>query len=234
MKRHLLLAGIVAVLLAGYFLIVPILGLSQVLTNYVDSVYAAHPELVARYYPLLLLGYFAAFALTIVLCLPLAALMVVIGGLVFGFAGFVAALLAITIGSIPPFLAARRYGGPALAKTDAQLVQRFRHGFERNQFQYLVLMRLIPWAPFPVTTVLAGALGMGTAKFLIGTALGFVPAGLALNAIGHGLGRLGELRSISVLDLFRDPDFLLAAAGVSAIALLSFLRRVPALTRLFG
>lgn len=233
MKRRILLGVLVAPIIIGAILAVPIFGLSQIIISYVDQLHSAHANII-RYYWLLLLVYFIVYALTVALCLPLAALMTVVGGLLFGIPGFLIAVLAVAIGSIPPFLAARRFAGPALAKIDSHMVNRFQRGFDRNQFQYLTLMRLIPWAPFTVTTIVAGALGMGLMKFLIGTALGFVPIGIALNAIGHGLGRLSDLHNLSVFQLYRDPDFLIAAGGVGAIALLTLLRKSRALTRLLN
>ena len=128
----------------------------------------------------------------------------------------------------------RRYAGAAMAKIDAAMVNRFRRGFERHQFQYLILMRLLPWAPFTITTIIAGALGTNLTKFILGTALGFLPAGLAFNAVGHGLARLTDLRSVSAAQLYRDPDFLIAVAAVSIVVLLSFSRRIPFVARLFN
>jgi uncharacterized membrane protein YdjX (TVP38/TMEM64 family) len=234
MKKRIFLAGIAILLLAGSILVVPILGLSQIIISYVDQIHSANADIIIRYYPLLLIVYFIAYVLIVALCLPLAALMALIGGLMFGFAGFLTALLSVTLGSVVPFLASRKFARPALAKIDSEMVQRARRGFDRNPFQYLVLMRLVPWAPFTVTTIVAGALGMDLVSFLAGTALGFVPVGLALNAVGHGLRRLAELRNISVAQLYRDPDFLMATGGVGAIALLTLLRKVPAVSRLFG
>src|SRR5262249_18791823 len=150
-----------------------------------------------------------------------------LGGWLFGLWSLPVAVLSVLAGSVVPFLLSRRYAGPALAKIDSTTVDRLRQGFDRNQVQYLILMRLVPWAPFTVQTIVAGALGMSLTKFLIGTALGFLPAGLAFNAIGHGLARMSDLRSLSAAQLYSDPDFLMAVAGVSAVALLSFSRRIP-------
>ena len=94
----------------------------------------------------------------------------------------------------------------------------------RNSFQYLILMRVMPWAPCSVTTIIAGAFGMRLWPFLLGTAIGFVPAGLALNMIGRGLRQIGDGGDVFVAALYRDPDFLLTASGVGLIVMLSLLR----------
>jgi uncharacterized membrane protein YdjX (TVP38/TMEM64 family) len=233
MTRRLLLAGAAAALLFAFILMLAMPGIADAILRLAEYLSAAEPDLMKRHYALLLFAYVAAFTVCVALCLPAAAVMTILGGVLFGFTGFIAALLAITFGSVGPFLASRRLAGPALARVDSRAVERFRGGFARNQLQYLVLMRLVPWAPFPVTTIVAGALGMGVARFVVGTALGFVPAGLALNAIGHGLGGLGDLRTVSAAQLYGSPDFLLGIAGIGAIVLLTLLPRVPGVARYF-
>jgi uncharacterized membrane protein YdjX (TVP38/TMEM64 family) len=174
---------------------------------------------------LLYLGYLVLCAAGVAVCLPVAAILTALGGAWFGFAGFPLALVGTTAGSIVPFFIGRRIGAPALAKIDAKIVARLRSGFARNALQFLILMRLLPWAPFSVTTIAAGALEMRPKNFLAATALGFVPSGVALNAIGHGAVRLGDLQKVSVTDLLRQPDFLLLFGGIGALALLDIFRR---------
>lgn len=232
-KSH-VIAGLAIAVMGMLIVAVPVFGLADTVLQYGETLRTGNPSLIGRYYPLLLLIYFLLYATSVALCLPLAALMAVAGGWFFGLWSLPVAVLSIVAGSIAPFLLARRYAGRALTKIDSAMVDRFRKGFDRNQFQWLLLMRLLPWAPFTVTTIVAGALGMETTKFLIGTALGFLPAGLAFNAIGHGLAHLTDMHSISAMQLYRDPDFLMAIAGVSAVALIGFLRKLPVLTRFFG
>ena len=66
---------------------------------------------------------------------------------------------------------------------------------------------------------------MPLAKFLVATALGSVPAGIALNAIGHGAARVGEVETVSASDLLRQPEFLLLLGGIGGLVILDMLRR---------
>jgi uncharacterized membrane protein YdjX (TVP38/TMEM64 family) len=233
--KRLLLVCAIAIAVAGLSIVaVRIFGVTDSILQYAETVRSGDPDLIARYYLLLLLLYFLVFAVTVALCLPLVALMAALGGWMFGFWSLPVAALSVIAGSIVPFLLSWRYASPALAKIDSATIDRLRRGFDRNQIQYLILMRIVPWAPFSVTTIVAGALGMNLTKFLVGSALGFLPAGLAFNAIGHGLARLSDLNSLPAAQLYRDPDFLMAVAGVSAVALLSFSRRIPFVARLFN
>lgn len=215
------LGGFTAVAIAAFALVLP--NLDFILRS-IDQLRLArsHVPFFEAYFAL---GYLLLCVGVTALCLPATALVVAAGGAILGFAGFPLSLLGITVGSLAPFLIARRVAGAALDKIDAPVIRRFRHGFARNDFQFLVLMRVVPWAPFPVTTIIAGALCIETTKFAFATALGFVPSGLALNAIGHGLTRLASLRNISMLDFLMDRDFLVAVLGVAALLGLTSLKR---------
>jgi len=191
--------------------------------SYLEGMRSAHAQFTPHY--VLYLGYILLCAVGVAICLPVGALLTAAGGALFGFAGFPLALVGITAGSIIPFVVSRKFGGSALAKIDARLVDRFRRGFQRNASQFLILMRLLPWAPFSVITIIAGALKMPLANFLIATALGFVPAGIALNAIGRGAARFGALQKISAIDLLREPEFLLLFGGIGGLAVLDIIRR---------
>jgi len=191
--------------------------------SYLEGMRSAHAQFTPQYVPYL--AYVLLCAAGVAMCLPVGALLTAVGGAIFGFAGFPMALVGITAGSIIPFVVSRKFGGSALAKFDSRLVERFRRGFQRNAAQFLILMRLLPWAPFSVITIIAGALKMPLANFLIATALGFVPAGVALNAIGRGAARFGALQKISAIDLLRDPEFLLLFGGIGGLAVLDIIRR---------
>ena len=232
MKKSLLIVAAIIAAIGFSIVAVPIFGLADPIIQYADGLRSGDPDFIARYYLPLLLAYFVIYATTIALCLPLAALMAGVGGWLFGIWALPVAVLSVIAGSIVPFLLSRRYAAPALAKVDSETVDRLRRGFDRNQIQFLILMRVVPWAPFTIVTIVAGALGMHLTKFLIGSALGYLPAGLAFNAIGHGLSRLSDLHSLSAAQLYRDPDFLVAEAGIAFIALVMFVRRVPLVARL--
>jgi uncharacterized membrane protein YdjX (TVP38/TMEM64 family) len=217
---------VTALVLAALVLLAGLAFARSVLTeDFMDleRIRVAQEQLAPLY--VLYFGYVLLCAVGVAVCLPVAAVMTAAGGALFGFAGFPLALLGTTAGSIIPFLISRKFGAPRLAKLDAQIVAHFRRGFARNASQFLILMRLLPWAPFSVTTIVAGAVEMPLAKFVVATALGSVPAGIALNAIGHGVVRVAEVQKISATDLLRQPEFLLLLGGIGGLVVLDMLRR---------
>ncbi|TAL00429.1 MAG: TVP38/TMEM64 family protein [Rhodospirillaceae bacterium] len=226
MERRVLLIGLAAacIAFATFLFAMRFYGLSHALVTCLDTLQLEYAGFIGRNPTVVLATFVLLYALVVTLALPLTGTMDIVGGAVLGLAGFPAAMFSVCIGSIVPFLIARKLGATALMRFDSGLVQRVRHGFVRNGLQYLILMRLLPWAPCSVTTIISGALGMRLWPFLLGTGIGFVPAGLALNMIGRGLRRIGDSRDISVVALYRDSDFLLAVVGVGMVAILSLSR----------
>src|ERR1041384_4290365 len=100
-------------------LAVPMFGLTDMIVQQADRLRSGENDFISNNYVLCLLLYFVLCTAAIALCLQAAALMSVAGGWLFGFWSFAPAVLGIIVGSIPPFLIARRYAGPALAKIDS-------------------------------------------------------------------------------------------------------------------
>ncbi len=83
----------------------------------------------------------------------------------------------------------------------------------------LVLLRLLPIAPYTVVNLMLGAVGIGLPRFLIGTFLGLLPGSLAATAFGHQLERL-------ISDPSWQDGALLALVLAAAVAVLFALRRL--------
>ena len=222
-KRAALIGLVVACAAFGaYILAAQLLDLSHMLATRVDALHAQYADYIAQHRTLVLAAFLAVYFLVMTLSLPLAGTMDLIGGFILGRIAFPIAIFCIGFGSIVPFLIARRVGMATLARFDTALVQRVQRGFTRTAFQYVIIMRLVPWAPVSATTVIAGALGMSLRPFMLATVLGFLPAGFALNSIGEGLRHLSEARNVSIGELYSDHDFLFAALGVVVIVALGF------------
>lgn len=113
----------------------------------------------------------------------------------------------------------RRYGEERLQQLQIDRLDQIIDHLQRSGLAGLVLLRLLPIAPYTVVNLMLGAVGIGLPRFLIGTLLGLLPGSLAATAFGHQLERL-----------VRDPSWsdggLLAAVLVAAVAILFGLRRL--------
>jgi len=114
----------------------------------------------------------------------------------------------------------RRFLGPRL--------NRIRRGIARRGILAVTTVRLVPIAPFTLVNLVAGALKIPLADYLIGTALGLAPGLLAMSLLGDQLARL--LAGPTLFDVGVLIAVVIAWIGLS-IALQPLLARARARRR---
>jgi uncharacterized membrane protein YdjX (TVP38/TMEM64 family) len=179
---------------------------------------AAHPFLSALI--------FVALYITIVaISVPASLWLSVPGGLLFGWmAGGALSWFASIVGATLAFLAARAAIDPAKENTNTGRYARFKAGFERNAFSYIIILRLMP-LPFFVVNTAAGAFHVKVRIFAAASAIGLVPASFLFAALGETAG--DALKAGETLDMsfFQDPKILAVFIGFASLSLLPILIR---------
>ena len=132
--------------------------------------------------------YIITYTTVVSLSLPSAGFLTMAGGLYFGWlTGGFAAATAACIGAFVLFsitrLAAHGTGPATLSPRFAKL----QSGFQSNALNYLIFLRLIPAVPFCVVNIVPALLGMPLKTFMLGTALGMLPATFTFSSLGAGL-----------------------------------------------
>lgn len=156
-----------------------------------DALYAQSATLdsyVARNYlaavTLFMLIYGAAVASSI----PGASFLTLSGGFLFGaWAGGAAAWIAATIGATAIFLAARTAFGDALRARARGWLSRLGDGFRANAFNYLLVLRLTPIAPFFVVNLAPAFFNVNLRDYVLATLLGMIPGAFVYASVGAGL-----------------------------------------------
>ena len=149
-------------------------------------------------------------------------LLVAATGLIFGSAlGFAYALAGTLLAALATYAAGwllgrdtiHRYGGRSLNRVSAALA--------RRGVTTMILVSLLPIAPFTLTSMAAGAFHLRLRDYLLGTLIGITPGLLAVTVIGSQLGAL--LRADDL-----DTVLVTAAAILLAIGALALLREYVA------
>lgn len=85
-----------------------------------------------------------------------------LGGLLFGLllGSFVVVVAATTVGASIVFFAVRTALGDSLKTKAKGSIDKMRRGFEKNVFNYLLVLRLISIFPFFIINIAAGMLGV--------------------------------------------------------------------------
>lgn len=182
-----------------------------------------------QHYALVLLSYFALFALGTVLMLPGVLFWgTLAGGYLFGWpVALAVSLSGGTFGAVTLFLASRSVLRPWFRSRLKIWSGRVEEGVRRDAFSYMLAMRLL-FIPYPLVNLLPGLVGVKLRDFVLTTVLGLLPSMAAYAVLGAGIGRsllAGDAVDPKALSLDLAP----ALAALGGLALLPVAYRHMAL-----
>ncbi|HAV09561.1 MAG TPA: hypothetical protein DEF12_09075 [Rhodobacteraceae bacterium] len=181
------------------------------------------------HYTLSALLFLCAYVAIVAFSLPGGTLATLTGGFLFGlFPGAVFNIVAATIGAAIIFSAVRAGFGEKLAarlSASEGAVGRLKQGIDANQWEMLLLMRLVPVVPFFMANIVPALVGVTLGPFVITTFLGIIPAGLVFTSIGSGLGEVFARGDSPDLSLFFSPKIMGPILGIAALAALPMVLR---------
>ena len=215
-RRFAPLGALLAVALAAYWA-----GLPQMLSPAaIGREQAVLHAAVAARPGVALAAYVAAYAVLIGACLPVALMLSLIGGMIFGpWLGATAVLVGATTGAVITYAAMRSAFAPLLlsrAERDPRL-QRVIHGFGRSAFSYILTLRFIPVVPFALVNVAAGLAAAPLRAFVLATLAGGVPTALIYAGLGAGLGAsLGSEQSLD--QALQSPRLIVPLASLFVLS----------------
>ncbi|WP_280553251.1 bifunctional TVP38/TMEM64 family protein/FAD-dependent oxidoreductase [Halomonas sp. 25-S5] len=193
-RRRLILAAVIALLVAAYFLS----GADQALT--LDNLQAEQARFQAwlAAEPLTVAGgFFLIYVAITAVSLPGATLLTLLGGALFGFGwGLLLISFASTLGATLAALIARTLARGPLERRFATQLERINAGIEREGAFYLFTLRLIPLFPFFVINLVMGLTRMRLTTFYWVSQLGMLPGTAVYVNAGRELGNLESLAGI--------------------------------------
>jgi uncharacterized membrane protein YdjX (TVP38/TMEM64 family) len=175
-------------------------------------------------YALTVLAFIAAYILIVAFSLPGATIATLTGGFLFStFPGALFNILAATIGAAAIFMAARWGGGEKLAaKMDSSegAVKKIKSAIDDNQWEALLLIRLVPAVPFFMANLIPALVGVSLFRFVVSTFFGIIPGAVVYTSVGAGLGEVFARGETPNLGIIFEPAILLPILGLSALAAL--------------
>lgn len=174
---------------------------------------AAGPLVAALIYILVYMAV-AAFSL------PIAALVSVSGGFLFGIVlGALYAVAGATLGATILFLAARTAFCNVLRAKAGSAIKKMEDGFREDAFSYLLVLRLVPLFPFFLVNLVPAFLGVKLRTFVVATFLGIIPGALVFASVGNGLGAVFDAGRMPDLGILLSPPILLPIIGLALLAM---------------
>lgn len=161
------------------------------------------------------------YATAIAFSVPGGLVMTITGGFLFGnVMGTAYVVVAATIGASAIFLIARTALGEPLRARAGPWLGRLEAGFQRNAFNYLLVLRLIPLFPFFVVNLVPAFLGVRLAPYVVATFVGIIPATFVYSTVGAGLDSLFESDQEFTATGILTPEIITALVGLAVLALL--------------
>ena len=170
------------------------------------------------------IAYIAIYIGSVAFSLPGGALLTVVGGFLFGqLVGVAYVVIGASTGATALFLIAKTTVGDALEARMGPWLKKMEAGFQKNAFNYLLAMRLIPLFPFFVVNLVPAFLGVRLQTYILATVIGIVPGTFVLVQVGVGLGSIFESgEELSLANAF-TTDIVLALIGLAILSLLPIL-----------
>ena len=188
----------------------PSLAELQMWQQQFNAVYAAHPVIVSLVYVLV-------FTVVSALCLPGAAVLMLISGAAMGlWVGTLLANLASVLGACLALLAVRRGWRRQVEQRWRAQLQQLNEGLVHSGARYILWLRLLPVIPYAPLNLLCGLTRLRLLPFAWASFAGMLPG----TAVYVNAGT--ELAALQSLEDLWSPSMLWALALLIALATLPF------------
>lgn len=158
------------------------------------------------------------YALAVALSLPVATLITLMGGALFGlWVGTFVVVLGATLGATAIFLIARSAMGKSLRQKAGPLYQKVTNNMAKNAASYMLFMRLVPLFPFFLVNIVPALFNVRLVPYVLTTAVGILPGTVIYVNFGRELGSIQSLTDLA------SPQMLLALGLLGAFALVPVL-----------
>jgi uncharacterized membrane protein YdjX (TVP38/TMEM64 family) len=175
----------------------------------------------AHVHPILTVaGYVAVYAVAIGLSLPVAMVLTVTGGLLFGtWIGGFSASVGATLGATLVFVACRTAAGDLLRRRAGPTIARIEDGVLADAFSYVMMLRLLPVMSMTLANLALGFIEIPLRTFVLATFAGILPVSLIYASLGASLGKLFAQGAHPHLHELVRPGTLAALAGLAVLSL---------------
>ncbi len=175
-----------------------------------------------NHYWSILIGAMAVYSASTALSLPVATLLSLTIGFLFGlWVGTGIILFSATLGATLAFLSARYVLADVVSRRMGMMAKKLIAEFHRSDFNYLLFLRLVPLFPFWLINLATAFTPIKVQTYVAATAIGIIPGAFVFTNLGQSLGRIDS------------PDQLLSFKTINALILLSIFALIPVFVKKF-
>ena len=156
-----------------------------------------------------ILIFIVSYSFLVLLNFPIISLLSLSGGLFFGaIIGGIIVTISATLGSMFFFIGAKYFFYDFFKKRVLRHLVKFEYNFKKNEFGFLLILRLVPALPFVVQTLIAACLGANITKFFWATLLGIMPVTFIITNIGSSIHEIILSGEEVSLHLIYQPQYI--------------------------
>ncbi|OGP76246.1 MAG: hypothetical protein A2V86_12415 [Deltaproteobacteria bacterium RBG_16_49_23] len=175
-----------------------------------------------NHYWSILIGIMIIYTVSTALSLPVATPLSLTTGFLFGlWVGTAIIFFSATLGATLVFLAARYVFAESVSRRMGTISKKLISEFNRNDFNYLLFLRLVPLFPFWLINLATAFTPIKVQTYVTATAIGIIPGAFVFTNLGQSLGRIDS------------PDQLLSFNTISALILLGIFSLIPVFFKKF-
>lgn len=172
--------------------------------------------------PTLILSYL----ILVPLVFPLTVLVLVTGSLLDPWTAMFCATVGTLGASMLSYFLGRRLGREAIERHGGRRVRAAEAFMQDNAMHSMIVINLLPIAPFTMTNMLAGAFHMRFGAYLVGSAIGIIPGLLVVILVGGQAASI--LRASSAAEVWQAAGIALLAVVALALVILGVRRHAAA------
>ena len=147
----------------------------------------------------------------LILCnFPFASLLSMINGFLFGtWIGGAISIIGGTFGAFGIFIIAKFFFLELIKKNFLNKYAFIENYFNKNDLELMILIRIIPAAPFFIQNLILAGLGADNKKFFFTTLFGLAPWSFIFGSIGQGLEEIFINNTVLSFSLVAEPEYLI-------------------------
>ncbi len=161
----------------------------------------------------------------LILCnFPFASLLSMICGFLFGtWIGGTISLIGGTLGAFGIFIIAKIFFSDLIKNKFLDKYSSIENYFNKNDLELMILIRIVPAAPFFVQNLILAGLGANNKKFFFTTLFGLAPWSFIYGSIGQGLEEIFINKTKLNFSLIAQPEYLIPLGFIAFLIIMIIL-----------
>ena len=161
----------------------------------------------------------------LILCnFPFASLLSMINGFLFGtWIGGTISLIGGTLGAFGIFIIAKIFFSDFIKNKFLNKYSYIENYFNKNDLELMILIRIVPAAPFFIQNLILAGLGANNKKFFFTTLFGLAPWSFIFGSIGQGLEEIFINKTALNFSLIAQPEYLIPLGFIAFIIIMIIL-----------